>query len=44
MKESLKNIRELLPIQKCIAGEDVKNLPDAELLAIILGTGSRELM
>lgn len=43
MKESLKNIRQFLPIQKCMAGEDVKNLADPELLAIILGTGSRDL-
>ena len=30
-----------LPLQKCISGEEVKNLSDLELLAIIIGTGSR---
>lgn len=30
-----------LPIQKCIEGEDVNQLSDMELLAIILGTGTR---
>ena len=28
-----------MPIQKCIAGEDIKNLSDQELLAVIVGTG-----
>ncbi len=31
----------MLPIQKCMSGHDVKNLSDAELLAIILGTGCK---
>jgi DNA repair protein RadC len=31
-----------LPVQKCIDGEDINQLSDIELLAIILGTGTRE--
>ncbi len=31
--------RNYLPVQKCIAGEEIKNLSDTELLAIIIGTG-----
>ncbi len=31
-----------LPVQKCIEGESVKNLSDTELLAIIIGTGTKE--
>lgn len=31
-----------LPIQKCIDGESVRELSDTELLAVIIGTGSRE--
>lgn len=32
-----------LPVQRCISGEDVHNLSDEELLAIIIGTGSSGL-
>ena len=34
-------MRHHLPIQKCIAGGSVQDLSDPELLAIILGTGTR---
>ncbi len=29
------------PVQRCLAGDDVKDLSDSELLAVILGTGAR---
>lgn len=32
-----------MPLQKCMRGEDVRNLSDAEILAIIIGTGSRDV-
>ena len=32
-----------MPLQKCMRGEDVRNLSDAEILAIIIGTGSRDI-
>ena len=32
----------LLPIQKCLAGEDVRSLSDQDLLAVIVGTGTKE--
>lgn len=31
-----------MPLQKCIRGEEIRNLSDAELLAIVIGTGSRD--
>lgn len=31
----------LMPVQRCMNGEDVNNLPDHELLAIVLGTGTK---
>lgn len=30
-----------MPVQKCLEGEDVRRLSDQELLAIIVGTGTR---
>lgn len=30
-----------LPVQKCLAGEEISNLSDQELLAVVLGTGLR---
>lgn len=30
-----------LPIQKCMNGEEVKTLSDAELLSVVIGTGSK---
>ena len=30
-----------MPIQRCIAGEEIKNLSDSELLAVIIGTGAK---
>ncbi len=40
----MENIHEKyrLPLQKCIEGSSVKELSETELLAIILGTGTRE--
>ena len=32
----------LLPVQKCLAGEDIRSLSDQELLAVIVGTGTKE--
>lgn len=32
----------MLPIQKCIAGSEIRSLSDLELLAILLGTGVRD--
>jgi len=31
-----------LPIQKCLSGKEVKELSDIELLAVIIGNGSKE--
>lgn len=42
MGESPNNNSALLPVQKCISGKSVKNLSDVELLAAILGTGTRQ--
>ncbi|MFC1671036.1 DNA repair protein RadC [Spirochaetota bacterium] len=39
MNLTLKKNSHMLPVQKCISGEDVKNLSDLEILAIIIGTG-----
>jgi len=33
--------RQFMPVQKCIAGEDISNLSDVELLAVIIGTGGK---
>lgn len=30
-----------MPLQKCMAGEEIRNLSDQELLAVIIGTGIR---
>jgi DNA repair protein RadC len=32
-----------LPVQKCIEGESVRDLSDTELLAVIVGTGTRDI-
>ena len=32
-----------LPVQKCIDGESVQDLSDIELLAVIVGTGTRDI-
>ncbi len=42
MKNCIDDTGSELPIQRCIAGEEVKNLADHELVAVILGTGSRD--
>jgi DNA repair protein RadC len=37
-----KNIQKShLPLQRCIKGEDIRNLSDSDLLALILGTGTK---
>ncbi|HOK01840.1 MAG TPA: DNA repair protein RadC [Spirochaetota bacterium] len=43
MEESMEdNFMYKLPIQKCIEGVSVRELSDVELLAIIIGTGTKE--
>lgn len=42
MKITLKNFIRYMPVQKCIAGENISNLSDVEVLAIIIGTGSKK--
>jgi len=32
----------LLPIQKCLAGEDIRSLSDQDLLSVIVGAGTKE--
>lgn len=41
MSQMFKNYRELLPVQRCIAGESVDRLSDGDLLSVIIGTGIR---
>ncbi|HPB81346.1 MAG TPA: DNA repair protein RadC [Spirochaetota bacterium] len=41
MKDTLSKIKDAMPVQKCIAGEDVRGLSDQELMSVVLGTGSR---
>ncbi len=41
MNDILKDMQSHLPVQKCIAGGSVQELSDMELLAILLGTGTR---
>ena len=43
LKQPLKDANYILPAQKCMLGEDVKNLSDVELLAVILGTGIKKM-
>jgi DNA repair protein RadC len=43
MKENRDMDRYLLPVQKCLAGGEVRALSDQELLAVIVGTGTREI-
>ena len=31
-----------MPLQKCIRGQEIRNLSDGELMAIIIGTGCRD--
>jgi DNA repair protein RadC len=45
MEESMEdNFMYKLPIQKCIEGVSVRELSDVELLAIIIGTGTKGRM
>ncbi len=41
MQKSKENINYTMPLQKCINGEEVKKLSDMELLAVILGSGTK---
>lgn len=41
MKNSLRVMERQLPVQKCVAGGNVRELSDHELLAVVLGTGDR---
>jgi DNA repair protein RadC len=43
MKQSLTQISHILPMQKCMAGCDIRDLSDQELLSIVIGTGTREI-
>ncbi|OHD65026.1 MAG: hypothetical protein A2176_04565 [Spirochaetes bacterium RBG_13_51_14] len=31
----------LLPVQKCLSGDDIRSLSDQEILAVVVGTGTR---
>jgi len=42
MREALAKIERQLPVQKCLGGQEVGALSDHELLAVIIGTGTRE--
>jgi len=42
MDINLKERSHVLPLQKCIAGEEIRNLSDTELLAVLLGSGTRK--
>jgi DNA repair protein RadC len=37
------DVNYILPAQKCMMGEDIKNLSDLELLAVILGSGTKKM-
>src|SRR5512137_1227086 len=41
LKDGIGVSRYLMPVQKCLGGEDVRRLSDHELLAIMVGTGTR---
>ncbi|HRZ26506.1 MAG TPA: DNA repair protein RadC [Spirochaetota bacterium] len=41
MNIAARDARQSMPLQKCINGEEIRNLADRELLAVILGTGTR---
>jgi DNA repair protein RadC len=43
MNSSLPGQGQEMPLQKCINGEDIKNLRDEDLLAVIVGTGTRKV-
>lgn len=43
INQALKDVNYILPAQKCMMGEDVKNLSDMELLAVILGSGIKKM-
>ncbi len=34
--------RNILPVQKCLSGDDIKNLADYEIIAIIVGSGTKQ--
>ncbi len=41
MNGLVERMRDLLPVQKCLAGHDIAKLTDQDLLAVVLGTGVR---
>ncbi len=41
MNHRLNSISQVMPMQRCEKGEDVKDLADIDLLAIVLGTGTK---
>jgi len=41
MQKSKENINYTMPIQKCIDGEEIRKLSDLELLAVIIGSGTK---
>lgn len=41
MNHRLNSISHVMPMQRCENGEDVKDLADVDLLAIVLGTGTK---
>jgi DNA repair protein RadC len=43
INQTLKDVNYILPVQKCQMGEDVKNLSDLELLAVVLGSGTKKM-
>jgi DNA repair protein RadC len=42
MMTRINSNRYLMPVQKCLAGEDVRTLSDQELLAVIVATGTKD--
>ena len=41
MNDRAQAAQDRLPIQKCMSGDDVRDLSEEELLAVVLGTGTR---
>ncbi len=42
MRKEMKTVNSYLPLQRCIKGEDIRNISDPDLLAIIIGTGTKD--
>jgi DNA repair protein RadC len=43
MKTTLENFSHMLPVQRCIAGEDLRFFSDSDLLALIIGIGHKDM-